>query len=335
MKRALIATVLTIGLFFAVFLSGMAVFARMPLSFQKQTVIFEVPKGASVQTLVKQLRREGIVSAWQATLLRYWIRWEGKMRSLQAGEYAIPRNITPRALLKKWVKGDVIYHAVTFSEGITFKEALKRLENHPALLKVPLTTTDILSELGQKDFAAEGWFFPATYYFKRNAHPISVLKQAYEKMQTQLDTMYAGRSEYCVLKSPYEVLIMASIIEKETALEQERALISGVLQRRLAKNMLLQADPTLIYGLKEKFSDRLTTIDLGSNNPYNTYVHKGLPPTPIALPSESALRAACHPEPGVALYFVSKGDGSHHFSESLSEHQAAVKKYQLKSKGAL
>lgn len=329
-QRTLISICLTLLLVAGILFVGVFGFAHLPLTAQSTTLM--LPKGTSAQHMTQQMQRQGIISKPKAMLLSHWIRWKGQSRALKAGEYDLPRRITPQQLLKKLTQGDVIQHTVIFSEGITFKTALERLQAHPAIGQEAVDTTALMHALGETQHGPEGLFFPATYYFTRGTPPTEILKQAHEKMQKQLAEVYAKRSPHCVLKSPYEVLIMASIIEKESALAEELPQISGVFQRRLTHDMLLQADPTLIYGLADQFSGRITSANLKEDKPYNTYVRKGLPPTPIALPGLPAIEAACQPAAGTTLYFVAKGDGSHHFSNTLQEHQAAVKKYQLKAK---
>lgn len=312
-----------------VFVYVAQLFPRQPLSSSKDTIIIEFQKGASVKTMVHQMQRAGLVSHLQGLLLDRWIRWKGLERQLRAGEYALSRHLTPRELVQKLKKGDVIQYSITFSEGITFEEALRLLQKHPAIRVIPdWETQDWMLALGEPTRPPEGLFFPSTYTFPRGTHPLVVLKKARQLMEQQLKQIFDGRSPQCILQTPYEALILASIIEKESALPSERPVISGVFQRRLKNNMLLQADPTLIYGLRKEFNGRLTYAQLKQDFPYNTYVRKGLPPTPIALPSINALIAACHPDLGESLYFVAKGDGTHYFSKTLTEHQAAVNQYQ-------
>lgn len=332
-RRILIASILMIVLFIAMAWASLNIWPNRPLSSNSQVSIYILPKGASVNAMAHQLERAGIISSLQRFLLVNWIRWQGAERQLQAGEYAISLQMTPAQLIQKLKKGDVVQHAITFSEGLTLQEALKLCQNHPAMQPMPtLTPEGLMVALGEPDKHPEGLFFPSTYYFSRGATPLDVLKRARKTMEYQLGKVYSTRSDRCVLQSPYEVLILASIIEKESALVSERPVISGVFQRRLSQNMLLQADPTLIYGLKDQYTGRLTSAQLKEDQPYNTYLRKGLPPTPIALPSLNAIVAACHPDEGLALYFVAKGDGSHYFSATLQAHQDAVRKYQLKDK---
>lgn len=338
-RRTLIASILSLLILsFTVVGIGYRFF-YVPLSSQTQSTIYTLSKGTSVKTMIRQMKQKGIVSSVQGFLLARWIRWEGVERQLKAGEYAIPLNITPEKLVNKLIKGDVVQHAITFSEGITFKEALKLLQSHPGMNPNPaFDPKAMMLTLGEPSLEPEGIFFPSTYFFPRGTPEESVFKVARKTMQQHLEKAYRERSEKCILQSPYEVLILASIIEKESALVAERPVISGVFQRRLAKDMLLQADPTLIYGLRDQlsgsenpFSGRLTYAHLKQDFSYNTYVRKGLPPTPIALPSLNAIYAACNPDESVALYFVAKGDGSHVFSATLEAHQDAVKKYRPKS----
>jgi UPF0755 protein len=239
-------------------------------------------------------------------------------------------DTTPRALLEKMIKGQVVQYAIAFPEGGTFTQLLTILAAHPALQKTLPTKSpsEIMGLLGEPTLYPEGLFFPDTYYFTADMSDMDLLRRARKTMEDKLTQAWEKRDPNIRLNTPYEALILASIIEKETGHPEERFLVSGVFQRRLEKNMRLQADPTVIYGVRETFSHRLTREQLKQDTPYNTYMHKGLPPTPIALPSLKAIEAALHPASGAALYFVAKPDGTHYFSATLKEHNEAVAKYQ-------
>jgi UPF0755 protein len=292
-------------------------FPKAPLSYHHEQIEFEILPGESVRGILKRLKTEKILSSYQAFLFKYYIRSLHAEKKIQAGEYKIWKDLTPQALLQKWMKGDVILYSVTFPEGITAQAAIQILEKHPKIKAQPL-------EIGLEN---EGLYYPDTYYFAKNTSNETILKRANEIMKRKLSAAWEARDRAIVINSPYEALILASIIEKETALSSEKPLISGVFQRRLTKKMRLQADPTVIYGLQASFTGRLTKEDLKNPSPYNTYVHQGLPPTPIALPGMVSIEAALHPQGEDFLYFVAKGDGSHQFSATLEEHNEAVKKY--------
>jgi len=317
-RKCLLATVATTLLFLFLFVS----FVHYPLNASQGVIIYDFAPGTSAYIAINDLKAKSLLNPIQALLLKAYLRIKKQGTALQAGEYEIPYHITPKQLLSKWVSGDVLLYAVRIAEGDTVQKALTTINDHPA--------TVITKGEGFCDGCEhpEGLLFPETYYFGKNTESISLLKIAYLKMQAALTKAWQNRSQAVVLKTPYEALVLASIIEKEAALPAERPLISAVFQKRLQKNMRLQADPTVVYGLGAAYSDRLTYADLKKDTPYNTYLHKGLPPTPIAIPSLEAIIAACQPAPCKYLYFVSKNDGSHYFSETLTEHNQAVQKYQ-------
>ncbi|HRE30458.1 MAG TPA: endolytic transglycosylase MltG, partial [Candidatus Berkiella sp.] len=236
----------------------------------------------------------------------------------------------PAQLLQKWVKGDVIIHFFTVTEGMTFAQMMRAMQFHPAIKKTLWGQSEqqIMQSLGENGLIAEGLFFPDTYYFKANTTDKTLLLRARKIMSTKLNEAWQKRDLNIAIKTPYEALILASIIEKETGRDEEREKISGVFQRRLQKNMRLQADPTVVYGLKETYNGKITKEHLqSSDNLYNTYRHAGLPPSPIALPGLRSIEAVLHPDKSEALYFVAKGDGTHIFSKTLSEHNQAVAQY--------
>jgi UPF0755 protein len=232
-------------------------------------------------------------------------------------------------LVAKFINGDVIIHTLTFLEGTTFNDALALMAQNASLKHtlVGKTQDELIAILANGNTSLEGLFFPDTYHFTANLSDVALLKKASTVMQSKLNAAWESRDPDIILKSPYEALILASIIEKETSLDDERSLVSGVFQRRLAKNMRLQADPTVAYGLGKDLVGSLKSAHLKQDTPYNTYLHKGLPPTPIALPSMKSIQAALHPDKGNALYFVAIGNGRHQFSENLDEHNLAVARY--------
>lgn len=260
-----------------------------------------------------------------------WAYVEGDTTRVHAGEYAIPKGISVAGLLDLFVSGKVIERPVTLIEGWTFKECLQALHSAPKLRDETkgLTGSQIMARLGVPDQAAEGHFFPDTYLYTADTSDLDILKRAHTEMQKVLDQEWQNRDKSTVLKTEEQALIMASIIEKETGLPRERPLIAAVFQNRLQKGMRLQTDPTVIYGLGDKFNGNLTKVHLETDTPYNTYTRAGLPPTPIAMPGRASIHATLHPADTKALYFVAKGDGSHEFSDTLAEHNRAVAKYQL------
>lgn len=290
---------------------------------------FEIPAGGSLSSVARDLGRAGILDNPRWFVL--YARIRGQSSRLQAGEYLLEPGLTPETLLSRFVAGDVLLHSLTVVEGWTFSQMLAAMRAHPAL--VPETgemdLTDIAVRLELPVDAPEGWFLPETYLFPRGTSDLELLGQGAEAMGEVLERAWADRSPDIPLETPYEALILASIIEKETALDTERGRIAGVMHRRLERGMRLQTDPTVIYGLGETFDGNLRRADLRRDTPFNTYTRKGLPPTPIALPGRASVLAAVNPTPGEALYFVATGDGdgSHTFSRTLEEHNRAVARY--------
>lgn len=292
------------------------------------SVVLEVPRGEGLRTLASRLQSEGLIrNAHYLIALAYSRR---QADQIKAGEYGLTPEMTPVALLDELVTGRSIQYPVTLIEGRTFRDALASIASAPGIVHEldGLTDAEILARLDLDIDHPEGWFFPDTYLFRRGARDIEVLRRAHQRMREVLDEEWANRSPDTPLSSPYEALILASVIEKETGLGSERGEIAGVFARRLRTGMRLQTDPTVIYGLGPDFEGRLRRIHLETDTPYNTYTRHGLPPTPIALPGRAAIHAALHPEEGETLYFVSRGDGSHHFSVTLDEHNCAVQLYQ-------
>ncbi len=263
-------------------------------------------------------------------LLYWWFRLSGQARQIKAGSYEIERGISPRSLLRKLVRGEEALRAVTLVEGWTFSQfraALSKAE-HLKPETQGLTSDSIMSALGQAGIHPEGRFFPDTYTYAKGSSDLALLRRALRAMEHRLEAAWRQRQPDTPLKTPEQALILASIVEKETGLASERALIAAVFSNRLRMGMRLQTDPTVIYGLGEAFDGNLRRRDLETDTPWNTYTRAGLPPTPIAMPGQAALLAAVQPAPSKALYFVSRGDGSSHFSSSLEEHNRAVNKYQ-------
>jgi UPF0755 protein len=290
--------------------------------------VLEVSPGSNLTRIVRELQAEGIVG--NSNDLLWYARAKGIADQIKAGEYELTAGMSGLALLRKLVSGEVTYHQVRLLEGWTLRQALAALQAHPAL--VPVLDARDPAAL-QAAFAAEtypeGRFFPDTYNFTRGTTDLEILRRAQVLMQQVLSAAWAGRAVGLPYATPDEALIMASIVEKETALESEREQIAGVFIRRLQRNMRLQTDPTVIYGLGEEFTGDLTRAHLLLDTPWNTYTRDGLPPTPIALPGRGAIEASLHPDEAENLYFVARGDGSHYFSATLEEHNKAVRQFQL------
>jgi UPF0755 protein len=305
-------------------------FKQKPLTIPDGGLVYELPSGGSAASLARDLHARGVLD--NVVYLRLLARLDEKARSLQAGEYRIEPGTTPAQLLELLSRGQVIQYPLTLVEGWTFPQILYALHGSDKLehLLTDLPSDRIMARLGRPGLHPEGRFLPDTYHFPRGASDLQVLQRALEAMDRLLEAEWAARDTGLPLESAEDALILASIVEKETGLASERPLIAGVFVRRLRKGMLLQSDPTVIYGLGESFDGDLRRADLQRDTPYNTYVHQGLPPTPIAMPGPDAIHAVLHPQAGNSLYFVATGDGGHHFSASLAEHNRAVRKYQLK-----
>ncbi len=304
-------------------------FLETPINIKKE-VIFTVKSGVSFSALNKKLVSENIIN--ESFYLELLARHSKRANKIKSGEYNIMPGILPDELLNIFVSGKVVQYSMTLVEGWQIYEMLETIKLNNVLEKKLIThdPDKLLSTLGYPESAAEGLFFPDTYHFPRGTSDVDFLKRAYERLQQVLDQEWQNREENLPYKTPYEALIMASIVEKETGLASERAKIAGVFVRRLNKNMRLQTDPTVIYAMGRQFDGNIRKKDLKIDSPYNTYRYKGLPPSPISLVGREAIHAALHPEDGKELYFVAKGDGSHYFSETLAEHNRAVVKYQLK-----
>jgi UPF0755 protein len=308
-------------------------FTETPLSIDRSDATIDIARGESYRAIVEQLRDAGITRAspWYWRALGRELAVEGK---LHAGEYALTPGLTPKQLLAKMAAGDVLQHHFTIVDGWTFKQLRLALAADAGLAPTVqgMSDADLAKKLGVEDGRPEGWFLPETYSWVKGDSDLDVLKNAHTAMQKALDKLWAARAPDVQLESPYQALILASIVEKETGRPDERPLIAGVFVRRLKFNMRLQTDPTVIYGMGDAYAGNIRRTDLEADTPYNTYTRDGLPPTPIALPGLPALEAALHPAPGDALYFVARGDGSHEFSATLDEHNRAVQKYQLHRK---
>ncbi len=291
---------------------------------------FEIKRGDSLNRVADRLIEHEILDT------PYWFKFtvlvEGISSQLKAGEYVARAGVTLQGLLDLIFSGAVRQHSLLLVEGWNYRQVLRTVCTHPAIVKILCDQDEpnFTAVFGVPDVHPEGRFFPDTYYLTKGTTDVAFLKRAAERMKDILESEWCDRSNGLPFKSADEALILASIIEKETAVADERTAISGVFIRRLEKGMLLQTDPTVIYGMGDGFDGNIRSQHLTEDGPYNTYARPGLPPTPIAMPSVASIHAALHPKYGNSLYFVSRGDGSHHFSETLSEHKRAVIQYQLK-----
>jgi UPF0755 protein len=294
-----------------------------------QVTRVEVPSGASVRAVVSQLGKQGVLSDPRAVSL--YLRLHGLSPKIKTGTYDFPAGVSPARIIEMLQKGEVVLEQLTVVEGSRFADFRRTLESHPAV-QVTLrgkSDAEVMAAIGHANEFPEGRFFPDTYRFAAHTTDVELLKLAYNSMARVLAQAWEQRKEDLPIHTPYEALILASIIEKETALEPERATISGVFTARLRLGMRLQTDPTVIYGIGDKYDGNIRTKDLQTDTPYNTYTRSGLPPTPIALPGRESVFAAVRPEETGAIFFVATGDGTgaHYFSKTLEEHNQAVRRY--------
>ncbi|MCP4410256.1 MAG: endolytic transglycosylase MltG [Gammaproteobacteria bacterium] len=323
---------ITLTLLF-VTLSGIAVvadfrgFLKQPINLGDDTLLFEVSPGVSLKQVANDLYNRGLLSRpgyWQILA-----RFQGKAEEIKAGEYRLENPLTPGQLLDQLVTGKTAQYSLTLLEGWTFEQMLEALAQHPQIEHTLTKETDLMAMLGVPDMPPEGWFYPDTYHFPNGTTDVDLLKRSHAYMEKRLQDEWQARVQELPLKTPYEALTLASIVEKETAVANERPKIAAVFLSRLEKGMRLQTDPTVIYGLGDGFDGDITYRNLRHDTPYNTYLHKGLTPTPIAMPGGESLHAVLNPANIKALYFVAKGDGSHYFSKTYKEHREAVIRYQL------
>jgi UPF0755 protein len=289
---------------------------------------FSVPPGASLRTASQLIEAAGVeLPAWQLELLG---RLLGRSSKIKAGSYEVEEGLTAMTLLDKLTRGDVTQGEIVLVEGKTFKQFRAALNEHPDLSHDTLKLSDaqIMARLGVKEVHPEGLLFPDTYLFDKGSSDFDVVRRAYAAMKPRLAAAWEKRDTTLPLKTPYELLILASIVEKETGLPADRPQVAAVFANRLRRGMLLQTDPTVIYGLGERFDGNLRKADLLADTPWNTYTRPGLPPTPIAMPGLASLQAAARPPASDMLYFVARGDGSSEFSGSLDQHNSAVARYQ-------
>lgn len=303
-------------------------FAYKPLAIPNPPLQISVTPGTSLKALSAQFRKAGVLE--DEMRFRILGRLTGYDSRIQAGTYTLDRPLSPMDLYGKMVRGEVTQAAVLLVEGWNIREVRQELarNRHLEHRLADMTDAEMLAAIGAPEKHPEGLFFPDTYFFSPNSPDTDVLRRAYQLQQQKLQAAWESRAPGLPYKTPYEALIMASIIEKETGAPEERPLIAAVFINRLRIGMRLQTDPTVIYGLGAKFDGNLRKADLQRDTPYNTYTRGGLPPTPIAMPGEEAIKAALNPAESKALYFVARGDGTHYFSATLNEHNRAVNQYQ-------
>ena len=300
-----------------------------PLLIAEDGYLLRIAAGDSLGTVTAELEQQGIYS--HPLLLRAVGRWTGLDQQIKRGEYLLLPGLSAGSLLQLLVTGKVVQYQVTLPEGITLRQALALLHQAEALEHTLKGVDDpLINEIVGSYANPEGLFLPETYRYERGDTDLDILARAHQALLEQLELAWQQRATELPYESAYEALIMASIIERETGVPEERREIAGVFVRRLQRGMRLQTDPTIIYGLGESFDGNLRRRHLQDDtNPYNTYRHFGLPPSPIALPGREAIQAALDPAPGEALFFVARGDGTHVFSVTLEQHEQAVRKYQL------
>ena len=337
--QAGLAFLVILGIAVVLGISRVDAFLDSALAIEGDEYILEVKPGTSFGAVSQELHESGVLA--HPKWFRWYGRLTGKASRIHAGEYRILAGTSPRQLLEELIRGQVFLHSITIIEGWRYRDLLMALRDHPAIEQT-LQSDDwsvVAGKIGAEDSHPEGLFLPETYRFPKGTTDLELLAQAYRKLQEVLTEEWAARTASNIIENPYQAVILASIVEKETARGDERARISGVFIRRLEKGMRLQTDPTVIYGIGPDFNGNLTRRDLQTDTPYNTYTRGGLPPTPIALAGRAAIHAALNPADGDELYFVATGlgDGSHQFSATREAHEAAVKEYlkRLRSRRAV
>ncbi|MEQ1773048.1 MAG: endolytic transglycosylase MltG [Burkholderiales bacterium] len=308
--------------------AGLFIYEKQTLKFIPSPVMFDLKSGSSLRTVARELSAAGVIG--EPLLFEIIGRLHGNAPHIKAGNYEFESPTTPLHVLQKITRGDATQVAVRFIDGWTLKQMREALDAHESIKhdSQGMTNEAVARKLGIPDALAEGWFFPETYHFSRGASDVSILRRAHRLMQTHLNAQWAKRAADLPLATPYEALILASIVEKETGKASDRAMVASVFVNRLRINMRLQTDPTVIYGMGDAFDGNLRRRDLQTDTPWNTYTRGGLPPTPIAMPGLASIQATLNPAAGKMLYFVARGDGSSQFSRTLDEHNAAVNKYQ-------
>jgi UPF0755 protein len=309
-------------------------FAPGPL---RAPVRIQVDPGTPVHTVLTQLHKQGALANVRA--VQIYLRVRGQRPNVHFGMYEIPAQASPAQILEMFEQGRVVLEQLTVVEGSTFAEFRRELDQHPAVTHTLTgkSAAEVMSALGHPGEFPEGRFFPDTYRFAAKTRDTEILTLAYNAMQKALETAWRDHGTGLPFDTPYQALILASIVEKETGVPAERARVAGVFVSRLRKGMRLQADPTVIYGLGDSYDGDIRSRDLVTDTPYNSYTRAGLPPTPISLPGRDSIVAATHPQDNGELYFVATGSGGHHFSKTLEEHNEAVKEYleHLRSQGLI
>ncbi|WP_426136245.1 endolytic transglycosylase MltG [Pseudomonas sp. PWP3-1b2] len=302
---------------------------KQPLNLSQEQLL-DVPAGSTPTGTFNRLEADGVLD--DAFWLRLYWRFNLDGQPLHSGEYRMTPGLTAEGLIGLWQRGEVVQYSLTLVEGWNFRQVRSALAKHEKIVQTlsGLSDSEVMDKLGHPGVHPEGRFFPDTYRFVRGMTDVDFLKKAYNRLDDVLAQEWSKRSADAPYTDPYQALIMASLVEKETGVPEERGQIAGVFVRRLKIGMLLQTDPTVIYGLGERYTGKLTRAHLKEANPYNTYMITGLPPTPIAMVGREAIHAALNPVPGSSLYFVARGDGSHIFSDDLDAHNAAVREFQLK-----
>lgn len=322
-KIAVLAILIT-----AAAVGGFSYWAKQPITTQPEPIAFTVPPGSGVAAAAKEISAAGVPV--NPFLLSTLARVTQKSGKIKAGSYELKPNTTPRGLIDQMVRGEFAQESLTIIEGWTFRQMREAIANNKGLRHdtAKLSDAELMEKISKEYTTPEGLFFPDTYLFAKGASDLTIYKQAHATLLAKLTAAWEKRAEGLPYTTPYQALVMASIVEKETGKESERPMIAGVFVNRLKRGMMLQTDPTVIYGIGQKFDGNIRKKDLETDTPYNTYMRAGLPPTPIALPGEKSLAAALGPAATEALYFVSRGDGSSQFSDNLPDHNRAVNKFQ-------
>lgn len=326
--RLFLKFLLFLGISLAAVVAAAAWWANAPIELRDRSTEFRIVSGSSLRSAASQMREAGVDI--NPGLLALLARWRGVTTAIKAGSYAVNTGVTPEQLLAKLARGNMTQGESTLVEGWTFAQWRARLDQHPDLKHETrdLPESEIAGRLGIEGGRIDGWLFPDTYLFDKQSSDLELFARAHRAMRRKLEGAWNERDPGLPYRNPHEALIMASIVEKETGRADDRALVAAVFVNRLRKGMLLQTDPTVIYGMGEKFDGNLRKRDLQTDTPWNTYTRSGLPPTPIAMAGKAALLAAVRPASSTALYFVARGDGTSQFSNTLDEHNRAVNQYQ-------
>jgi UPF0755 protein len=304
-------------------------FVQTPVTLAQEDTTFTIQSGSSINRVANDLVAQGIID--DALMFKLLARIAQQDSQIKAGEFELSQGMTPMDVLQRFVSGKTLQYQLSIIEGRSFKEIVQKVKQSPDLIQT-LKDEDyenIMEVLGSDAVHPEGWFYPDTYSFPRNTTDLEFLQRAHQQMKDFVQQEWEKHEPNEHITTPYDVLILASIVEKETGVPEERPLIAGVFLNRLEKGMLLQTDPTVIYGMGDNYDGNIRKSDLKRDTPYNTYTRKGLTPTPIATPSLDAIRAVLNPAETDAYFFVAKGGGAHHFSKTYAEHRKAVVKYLL------